>query len=29
MEIAILCMLTPMTLGWVWLLNAMSGRVRF
>ena len=28
-EIFTLSMLTPMTLTWFWLVNAMSGRVRF
>ena len=28
-EIAALSALTPIALGWFWMLNAMSGRVRF
>jgi hypothetical protein len=28
-EIVVLSMLTPVTLSWFWLINAMSGRPRF
>jgi hypothetical protein len=28
-EIVVLSMLTPLTLTWFWLINAMSGRARF